>query len=145
MIEFHQHDVAFKLESEETLRDWLQQIAKRHQKSIESVIYIFCSDDYLLDINRQYLQHDYYTDIITFPYAYDPIASEIYISIDRVKDHAMVHSVPVYNELLRVMAHGLLHMCGFSDSTITEKEEMKKQEDASLQAWYTLNNNSNEI
>lgn len=140
MIEFHQHDVTFQLDSEEALIDWLHNLAKGHHKSIDSVIYVFCSDDYLLDINRQYLQHDYYTDIITFPYAYEPIEAEIYISIDRVKDHAMVHSVPVENEMLRVMAHGMLHMCGFSDSADSEKEEMKKQEDFALQSWYSLSN-----
>ncbi len=145
MIEFHQHDVTFQLDSQEALLFWLKEIAKRHNKSINSISYIFCSDDYLLDINRQYLHHDYYTDIITFPYAYDPIESEIYISIDRVKDHAMVHSVPFDNELLRVMAHGLLHMCGFSDSSNAEKEEMREQENLSLQAWYDLTNKSNKI
>jgi probable rRNA maturation factor len=145
VIEFHQHDVTFQLDSEQTLKLWLQDIAKRHYKSIKSLSFIFCSDDFLLDINRQYLQHDYYTDIITFPYSYDPIESEIYISIDRVKDHAMTHSVPVANELLRVMAHGLLHMCGFSDSTSSEKEQMRLQEDISLQDWHALNNKSSKI
>lgn len=119
-------DVPFKNEHEYV--DWLNKVAKSEKKSIVQVCYHFCSDDRLLEINKIHLDHDYFTDIITFPYAYEQIESDIFISVDRVLDNAKKLNVPQTEELRRVMVHGLLHMCGYNDTSPEEKENMRKKE-----------------
>ncbi|KXK39945.1 MAG: rRNA maturation RNase YbeY [Saprospiraceae bacterium] len=115
--------------NEDTYASWLQSIAEEEGKSIESITYIFCSDDYLLEINRQYLNHDFYTDIITFPYQEgDTLESDIFISIDRVKDNANQFGVSFEIELSRVMAHGLLHLIGYDDTTDELTAQMRTKE-----------------
>lgn len=99
---------------------------------VEKVDYIFCSDNYLLEINKKYLQHDYYTDIITFPLSENPIEANVFISIDRVKENADLYKVTFEHELHRVMAHGILHLLGYNDSTHEEKQIMRQQEDSLL-------------
>ncbi len=96
-----------------------------------SVQYVFCSDEYLLKINRQFLQHDFYTDIITFNLAKtkDPVEGEIYISLNRVKDNARLLKQPVVLELHRVIFHGILHLCGYKDKTQAAAALMRKKED----------------
>lgn len=101
-------------------------------KEIEQVNYIFCSDAYLLKINKDYLAHDYYTDIITFPYSYQPIKSDIYISIDRVAENADTETVSFRHELHRVLVHGLLHMCGYDDQDSDATAIMRQKEDQYL-------------
>lgn len=131
-IFFHSEDVDLTLE-EELYSQWLGTIANKHNSIILNINYIFCSDEYLLDINRTYLDHDYYTDIITFPYKEGPeIESDIFISLDRIKENALQNQVAEEVELRRVMAHGLLHLIGFNDKTEALKEEMTKAEDESL-------------
>jgi len=94
------------------------------------VEFIFCSDEKLLDINRKYLNHDFYTDIITFQYEQAPeISGDIYISVDRVKENAEAFKESFDRELKRVMIHGVLHLLGFRDSTKEEKEDMRRRED----------------
>ena len=116
---------------------WLNTIASSYDYEIDSANYIFCSDDYLLEVNREYLNHDYYTDIITFDNSDEEgiIESDIFISIDRIKDNAQKHEVSFENELLRVMAHGLLHLCGFKDKTEEEATEMRNAENKALSLW----------
>ena len=92
-------------------------------------MYIFCPDDHLLEINQRYLDHTDYTDIITFPYNYEPIEAEIYISLGRVHENAANFGVTPKEELLRVIVHGLLHMCGYDDQKDTDKAQMRKLED----------------
>jgi rRNA maturation RNase YbeY len=104
-------------------------VVTTESKSLEEVNYIFCSDDYLLKINQDYLDHDYYTDIITFPYNYQPIKSDIYISIDRVAENAVTEQVSFIHELHRVIVHGLLHMCGYDDHDSAYKLIMRQKED----------------
>ncbi len=120
---------------------WLLDILRRNQVDALDLRFIFCSDEYLLTINRDFLQHNYYTDIITFdlsaPNALAKTA-EIYISWDRVRDNAAIVGVTSYHELRRVMAHGLLHLCGFGDKTKREKATMTDQEDACLRLWEKL-------
>lgn len=131
-IFFHSEDVDLTLD-EELYCEWLAAIASKHNTTILNINYIFCSDEYLLDINRTYLDHDYYTDIITFPYKEGAeIESDIFISIDRTKDNALQNQVSEDIELRRVMAHGLLHLIGFNDKTPELKVEMTKAEDESL-------------
>lgn len=128
-IYFHSEDVDFQLESEIQYIYWLVDIAEKEKVTIEKITYIFCSDEFLLDINKTYLNHDYYTDIITFPYKQGNIVeSDIFISIDRVKDNAHDNQVNFKEELHRVMAHGLLHLIGYGDKTTTESQIMRSKE-----------------
>jgi rRNA maturation RNase YbeY len=91
---------------------------------------IFCSDDYLLEINKQYLQHDYYTDIITFDYKDNNlISSDIFISVDRLKDNAQTLQISFDSELKRIIIHGLLHLCGYEDDTTEKRSNMSLKED----------------
>jgi len=111
-----------------------------HKEQIEfqlpPISYIFCSDEYLLDINKTYLDHDYYTDIITFPYKQGKeIESDIFISIDRIKENAQSYGVTFDDELLRVIAHGVLHMVGYGDKTDEQQIEMTKMENQALDSW----------
>ena len=108
--------------------EWLLKVAKNELKSVSRICYTFCDDSHLLEINKKYLQHDYFTDIITFPYTYDPIESDIFISLDRVMDNALENNVTKEEELQRVMVHGLLHMCGYKDATNGEKDMMRNKE-----------------
>lgn len=108
---------------------WLEKVALRHEVVSASINYIFCSDDYLLQINLKYLNHDYYTDIITFPYKEGKeIESDIYISIDRIKENANDYGVTFDQELSRVMVHGLLHLVGFGDKTDEDAKLMRAEE-----------------
>ena len=114
--------------------DWLADVASSENKTIISLTYIFCSDEYLLGINQKYLNHDYYTDIITFPYQEgDKVESDLFISIERVADNASEFGVDFSNELRRVMVHGLLHLIGYGDKSDAEKELMQKKEDFYIQ------------
>lgn len=108
---------------------------------MEEVNYIFCSDDYLLDINRTHLKHDTYTDIITFEYNEpgDPVISDIYISIDRVRENASLFHSSFQRELNRVIIHGALHLCGHKDKTDQAAQKMRKLEDDYLDKIFLLN------
>lgn len=110
---------------------------------LESLNIVFCSDDYLLDINRRHLKHDYYTDIITFNLSgeSDPVEGEIYISVDRVRDNAIQSGQSFTNELHRVIFHGVLHLCGFRDKSARDKAEMTRQEDAALSRYFVPRGN----
>lgn len=133
-IHFFQEDTDFTPTHPDILADWLVQIASDHEHQIEDLNYIFCSDEYLLGVNRQYLDHDYYTDIITFDNSVEArqIVSDIFISIDRVHDNAQQLQVSEKTELHRVMVHGLLHLLGFQDKTDDQKTLMRQKEDACL-------------
>ena len=112
---------------------WLKQTASLERKHIGKIIYIFCDDEELLRINREFLKHDTLTDIITFDYTIaNDVSGEIYISLDRVKENAGKFGESEKQELLRVMAHGILHLCGYKDKTTVEKEQMRKKENKSL-------------
>jgi probable rRNA maturation factor len=112
-------------------KKWLQNLVVEEGFDLISAEYIFCSDEYLLEVNRNYLQHDYYTDIITFDLSEESkqIEGTIYISLDRVRDHARHFNTEFETELARVMAHGLLHLCGYKDKSKSEASEMRKMED----------------
>ena len=134
-LQFFSEEIDFSLPSTETTQAWISTILQSHNAAVESVNFIFCSDDYLLNVNRSYLQHDYYTDIITFDnreYDDDPLESDIFISIDRVRDNAQDRSIPFEKELHRVIIHGLLHLIGWNDKTEEEKQAMREKEEACL-------------
>ncbi len=101
---------------------------EKESKKLVTLTYIFCSDEYLLQINQQYLQHDYYTDVITFPYSNTEIEGDIFISIDRIRDNAQSLNIPEKTELHRVMVHGLLHLIGYDDKTPELKKLMQEKE-----------------
>lgn len=121
------------LSDESLYADWLQQAAITERKKIGLIRVIFMSDENLLELNRTYLGHDDYTDIITFPLDEDPIEAELYISIDRVKDNAAAMDVHTDEELARVMVHGLLHLCGYGDKSDAEKRVMRTMENKYLE------------
>lgn len=135
MIEFSsQND--FVLEQSERVESWLKAAALKESYGIDSLGYVFCSDDFLLEINQQFLDHDTLTDIVTFDYTEGTILNgEIYISTDRVADNAKDFNVDFDTELRRVIIHGLLHMCGYGDKTEDEKTRMRSKEDEYLALW----------
>ena len=128
-IDFHVEAIDFQLESEKALKDWILQVIRAENGQLHFIHYVFCSDEYLHQINVEYLQHDTYTDIITFPYREDLIESDIFISIDRVRENAIQFSVPFTTELHRVIIHGVLHLLCFGDKTPEEKSVMRAKED----------------
>jgi len=131
---FQNADIGFSLKNRTAIKKWLSAVAQRHGFSVADVQYVFCSDEYLLEINRSFLQHDYFTDIITFDLGEKKgdLCSEIYISIPRVKENAKSYGVTFYTELHRVMAHGILHLCGLKDKTPKQEKEMRRAEDVAL-------------
>jgi len=133
MVRFFTQDIKFNLPQKEDVKKFLKKTAIAEGKKMGELSVIFCSDEYLLQINRRYLQHDYYTDIITFDYTEkDVISGDMFISIDRVKANAEEYSQTFDKELLRVMAHGLLHLCGYDDSTEKQRKAMRAAEDKYL-------------
>jgi probable rRNA maturation factor len=122
------------LENRGQLKAFLGILFRKEKKKLADLQYVFCSDDRLLEINRQFLQHDFYTDIITFPLSEpnQPICGEIYISVDRVRENARVFQGSLKTELHRVIFHGALHLCGYKDKTKTAEREMRQMEDKYL-------------
>ncbi|MGV3586858.1 MAG: rRNA maturation RNase YbeY [Adhaeribacter sp.] len=134
LIEFVSEEVDFTLPDQEPVAAWLAAIIENHHFRLENLTYVFCSDEYLLEINQEYLDHDTYTDIITFNNADEPeiIESDIFISIDRVKENAANLNIPFLDELHRVMAHGVLHLLGYDDKEPELKQLMRTAEDNCL-------------
>lgn len=130
-ITFTNHDISLLLKDKLLLKTFLSSIFAEEGLDFESVSYIFCTDDFLLKLNQQYLKHDTFTDILTFTLSGTslPVVSEIYISIERVKENAKSLKVNYVDELHRVMIHGILHLCGYNDSTQNEKAKMRLKED----------------
>lgn len=132
-ISFQAEDVDFPLSDEDRTRSWIEQVIATHHARLGELQYVFCSDDYLLKINIEYLDHDTLTDIITFPYAEPPlVAGDIFISTDRVRDNAGQFGQSFERELHRVLIHGVLHLCGFGDKTGEEADRMRQLEDEAL-------------
>jgi rRNA maturation RNase YbeY len=133
-INFFKEGVTFRLLKKETLRKWINSVAKKEKKKIETVNYIFCTDSYLRKMNKEYLQHDYNTDVITFDNSTveKNISGDIFISTERVHANARQYSSVFEEELRRVMVHGLLHLLGYDDKNEKRKNEMRKMEDVYL-------------
>jgi len=129
-IFFFNADSTVNIKSKRVIKDLIRNLFKREQVQFERINYIFCSDEYLLQINQQYLNHNTLTDIITFPLSEReaPVIGEIYISIDRIKENAKTYKVQYQSELLRVMIHGVLHLCGYKDKTKSDQQEMRDKE-----------------
>ncbi len=113
---------------------WIKNIAALYGKKLGEINYMFCTDERILEINREYLQHDYYTDIITFDYCEkDIIAGDIFVSVDTVKSNSVQFGETYERELCRVIIHGILHLCGQNDKTDEEQAEMTKKENHALE------------
>ena len=119
------------------LRKWLANAITAEGNTLGRMAFIFVSDEQLLELNKRHLKHNTLTDILSFPYAYDPVEADIYISVDRIIENATDHKTRKNEELRRVMIHGVLHMCGYSDKTKEEQTEMRAAEDRYLLAWNT--------
>ena len=130
MIYHHSEDVTFTPKDKLALRKWISNAILFEKKEVGDINYIYCSDEYLLELNRSSLDHDYYTDIITFDYVEENLISgDLFISIDRVKENASDNNVSFEDELHRVMIHGVMHLCGYGDKTEKEEKIMRGKED----------------
>jgi len=136
MIDFN-YEVDFELSDINYYSDWLSRVIISESKIDGDLNYIFCDDEYLLGINQQYLNHDTYTDIITFDYCDgDTISGDIFISIERVEDNAQEYSVSFEEELHRVMAHGVLHLLGYKDKSDQEARLMREKENEKIKLFH---------
>lgn len=133
-IHYFSEDIEFSLKDQPTISQWITDIITSNESQVEEVNYIFCSDEYLLGINKQYLNHDTYTDIITFDNSSEEssVECDIYISVDRVRENATEFNISFNKELHRVMIHGILHLLGWEDKSIDDKKRMREKEDACL-------------
>ncbi len=130
-IKFNYADGSFAFNRKGELKNFIQKLFKLEGKGMESINYIFCSDSYLIEINRSFLNHDNYTDIITFDLSESkktPTIGEIYISTQRVKENASKFKVPISQEMLRVIFHGALHLCGYKDKSTKDIKIMRAKE-----------------
>ena len=134
-IRFFFEDITYKVSFPIKTKRWIEEIVKSENFTLHGINYILCSDEYLLQINRDYLEHDYYTDIITFDNSEsdEAIEGDIFISLERVFENAKMESVKEEEELRRVFAHGVLHLCGYNDHTEEEQSLMRQKEDSYLQ------------
>ena len=132
MVAYH-FETTFSLDNQTALTDWIQFFITEKGNELGELNYIFCDDEYLLALNKKYLQHSTFTDIISFDYTKGIVVSgDIYISVERVKENAEAFNVSFTNELHRVMIHGVLHYLGFKDKTNDEKELMRHEENQAL-------------
>ena len=134
MLNFFSENIDFDLSRPLKTKKWLKLASKSEGYEIADLNYIFCDDDYLLEINKQYLDHDYFTDIITFDNSEEDnvLEGDIYISVDRVKENAATFEANFETEMRRVLIHGLLHLMGYQDSDEKLKTEMRAKEDQYL-------------
>lgn len=130
-IYLHSADKAANIKHKALVKTLIVGLFKEEGAALEQLSYIFCSDAYLLQINQQFLRHDTLTDVITFPLSEvgDPVYGEVYLSTDRIEENAKTFHVEYQNELLRVMIHGALHLCGYTDKTKAQQSQMREKED----------------
>ena len=130
IFSFFSQDISFSLDNQKSIENWILLSISTEDKSVGEITYIFCSDDYLYQINLECLKHDTYTDVITFNYCVDDIIfGDIFISIDRIKENAITFNTNFNNELHRVMINGILHLIGYNDKSEKEKRMMRSKED----------------
>jgi rRNA maturation RNase YbeY len=136
-ISFFKADSGVTLANRAALKSFIEKRVHKEGFTIDSLTYVFCSDKYLLKINKDFLAHNYYTDIISFDLSEVPgqLIGEVYISIDRVKDNAKTHGTSLKEELHRVIFHGALHFCGYKDKKPTDAKKMREMEDRWLSAY----------
>jgi rRNA maturation RNase YbeY len=135
-IQFFCEQISFTVSNPRKTSSWIKNTIKKEKASLNGINYIFCSDEYLRELNVQYLNHNTYTDIITFNYGNSKtIEGDIYISIDRIKENAEKYGVDFNSELRRVIIHGVLHLIGYNDKSKADKALMRKKEDTYLSLW----------
>lgn len=138
-IRFSSLNEKFELSEASNVKKWIAEVVKRREKSVGNISYLFCDDEYMLEVNRQYLDHDTYTDIITFDYVVaNLISGDIFISVDRVGENARLFGVEFERELRRVVIHGVLHLLGQGDKSDAEAAEMRRQEEEALSLWNAM-------
>lgn len=135
---FHSIDSDFKVSNKRLLKAWIASVCKHFGKSAGEINIIVCSDEHLLEMNRTHLNHDYYTDIITFEYSTEPVSGDLYISIDRVKENAIKYAVSADYEFYRIVVHGVLHILGLKDKSAKDAEKMRENEEYFLQKLVSL-------
>lgn len=137
-VQFIFLDTKVPLRERRRLKQFIEKVVKKAKLKLIDLSIIFCNDDYLLNINKIFLQHDYYTDIVTFNLAEDTniIEGEIYISVDRIRENATINNASLKQELHRVIFHGVLHLCGYKDKSKQEKALMTKAEDKLLDMYF---------
>lgn len=129
-VSFHSEQTDFTVSNPEQIATWLEETCRAEGKELTELGIIFCSDDYLLEMNRKHLNHDYFTDIITFDYCEDSnVSGDLFISVDRVEENASGFDVSMLDELHRVIVHGALHLIGYSDKGEAAKTQMTSKED----------------
>ena len=139
MISYYFEDIDFKLKDKIRIRKWLRLVAESEIFVLGDISIIFCSDNYILDINQKYLQHDYFTDIITFDYTEgNRISGDLFISIDSVRENSIEYGTGFIDELHRVIVHGVLHLIGYDDHTEEEIEMMRKKENYYLSLFWLV-------
>ncbi|MGW8315620.1 MAG: rRNA maturation RNase YbeY [Bacteroidales bacterium] len=135
-ITFHNQGVTFQLKEKNKHKEWIRRSIEAHRKSAGAIAFIFTSNELLLQMNREYLNHNYFTDVITFDYTDETVVSgDIFISVDQVRINAKHFGTDMAGELRRVMVHGVLHLIGFGDDSSEEKETMRKLEEEALHLW----------
>ncbi|MDD5815464.1 MAG: rRNA maturation RNase YbeY [Bacteroidales bacterium] len=128
-----------KLKNKRLLKSWIAKVADSYGLKTGDLAYVFCSDDRILEVNKEFLQHDYYTDIITFDYCEgDTISGDMYISVDTVRSNSELFSTSFINEMHRVIIHGVLHLCGLKDKAPDDEKKMREAEAKALAMWDEL-------
>jgi len=136
MISFN-YELDFQLDNEEVFASWISRVIFSENKKEGDINYIFCDDEYILEINKQYLDHDYYTDIISFDYSVgNELHGDIFVSVDRVRENASDFNVTFDEELKRVVIHGILHYCGYKDKSEDEERIMRQKEDEKIKMFH---------
>ena len=137
-VHFFSYDLPTRLKNTTNLKAFIESIFKREMQCLDSINYIFCSDKVILGINKKYLNHDFYTDVITFDLSPDnkAISAEVYISIERIRDNAKQLGLSIKSELHRVLFHAALHLCGYKDKKKGDKEIMRKKENDLLNKYF---------
>ena len=139
MITFNIEDADPKLKNKRLLKSWIAKVADSYGLKTGDLAYVFCSDDRILEVNKEFLQHDYYTDIITFDYCEgDTISGDMYISVDTVRTNSELYSSSFINEMHRVIIHGVLHLCGLKDKAPDDEKKMREAEAKALAMWDEL-------
>ena len=136
MIQYIAEEVELPVFPKQKVTRWIKETATAYGKKTGEIAYIFCTDKRILEVNNQYLKHDYYTDIITFDYSEGPVISgDIFISLDTVQSNAVAFNVSTEDELKRIMIHGILHLCGQDDKTPELRLEMTRKENLALETY----------
>ena len=136
MINYH-YKINFKLTGEKKYTDWICSIITKEGKVLRQIDYIFCTDKYLLELNQKHLDHNTYTDIITFDYTLNNLVSaDIFISIERLRENSKKFKVAFKNELLRVMVHGVLHLLGYKDKSKKDAQRMREKENKAIELFH---------